>query len=53
MNQQVYFEDLGEISYQEAWDYQEQLLSRNVQQKSSGGDTTHHLLLLEHPPVYT
>jgi lipoyl(octanoyl) transferase len=53
MNQQVYFEDLGEISYQKAWDYQEHLLSQNVKRKAIAENTSHHLLLLEHPPVYT
>ena len=53
MNQQVYFEDLGEISYQKAWDYQEYLLSQNVKRKAIAENTSHHLLLLEHPPVYT
>ncbi len=67
--QQVLFEDLGQMGYQSAWDYQEQLLAENVAVKSSkykeeavahkGGevileaDTRHHLLFVEHPPVYT
>ncbi|RYY30803.1 MAG: lipoyl(octanoyl) transferase LipB [Chitinophagaceae bacterium] len=51
--QQVYFEDLGEISYKSAWDYQEELLSRNVQAKKDGTLTSNHLLFLEHPLVYT
>lgn len=53
MNQQVYFEDLGLMNYQAAWDYQENLLSSNVRQKAAAAETTHHLLLLEHPLVYT
>ena len=32
--QQVYFTDLGQMDYQTAWDYQEQLLSANVQVKT-------------------
>jgi lipoyl(octanoyl) transferase len=51
--QQVFFEDLGEISYKSAWDYQEELLALNVQAKKEGAGTTNHLLFLEHPPVYT
>lgn len=62
----VIFQDLGNMPYQAAWDYQEQLLKQKVEQKSkrfapaATGDElqeeapiTHHLLLVEHPPVYT
>jgi lipoyl(octanoyl) transferase len=66
--QKVVFEDLGQMDYQLAWDYQERLLQEKVRLKTearqraemgvaaAGGDvigTTHHLLLVEHPPVYT
>ena len=63
--QKVKFEDLGKMDYQTAWDYQEELLAKNVEIKSSKWrnepnenvatitDTTHHLLFVEHPPVYT
>jgi lipoyl(octanoyl) transferase len=33
--QQVIYQDLGLMQYQQAWDYQEHLLNRNVQIKSS------------------
>lgn len=61
-------EDMGLIDYQAAWDYQEELLQKNILAKaaaraveagSPGGvdllvpETVNHLLLLEHPPVYT
>ena len=51
----VIFKDLGQMNYQEAWDYQEGLLKENVKVKLEGGtgDTTHYLLLVEHPHVYT
>lgn len=63
----VLFEDLGVMDYQQAWDYQETLLARNVEMKSARRrqesspeevatdvyDTEHHLLFVEHPPVYT
>ncbi len=61
----VIFKDLGQMNYQEAWDYQEGLLKENVRIKTEarqgaevgeGGadeDTTHYLLLVEHPHVYT
>lgn len=63
----VYFEDLGLMEYQTAWDYQEKLLKENVAIKSasinsesvsikySGNNlpTKNHLLIVEHPAVYT
>jgi lipoyl(octanoyl) transferase len=51
----VFFEDMGQMDYQEAWDYQESLLKANVGAKAAGGagDTTNYLLFVEHPPVYT
>lgn len=62
----VIFQDLGNMPYQAAWDYQEQLLKQKVEQKSKRfapatieeeiqeeTPITHHLLLVEHPPVYT
>jgi len=54
--QTVIFEDLGLMPYQEAWDYQEQLLKSNVGLKSTEEgrrSTRHYLLFTEHPPVYT
>jgi len=33
--QQVYFTDLGQMDYKAAWDYQEQLLSANVEAKTA------------------
>ncbi|MBC7948103.1 MAG: lipoyl(octanoyl) transferase LipB [Chitinophagaceae bacterium] len=67
MNKQtVIFEDLGQMEYKAAWDYQEELLQQNVRIKRAAmlqtngssddplpGDTHHHLLFVEHPPVYT
>lgn len=63
--QDVVFRDLGMVDYQEAWDYQEGLLKKNLEVKTqlrdAGGlpgegglpTTTHYLLFCEHPPVYT
>ena len=60
--QQVIFKDLGKMEYQPAWDYQEELLLKNVTLKreavSAGkpvteAGTTNYLLFVEHPPVYT
>jgi len=63
--QRIYFQDLGQMAYKDAWDYQEQLLGENVTIKGrlrlaaeagepiEGLQTVHHLLFVEHPPVYT
>jgi lipoyl(octanoyl) transferase len=60
--QKVVYEDLGQMEYQAAWNYQEALLQENVRIKTEARQlaeaaaatgTTHHLLLVEHPPVYT
>lgn len=66
--QQVTFEDLGIINYKSAWDYQEELVKRNVdikvqlrkeeangngQSQSEILQTANYLLFCEHPPVYT
>ncbi len=59
----VYFEDLGNIEYGEAWNYQEALMKKNLDLKAAkyaAGDqhnitetSTHHLLFCTHPHVYT
>jgi lipoyl(octanoyl) transferase len=57
----VVFEDLGNMAYKSAWDYQEQLFTDVVEQKSANRKlpeseqikTTDHLLFVEHPPVFT
>jgi lipoyl(octanoyl) transferase len=55
MKETIYFEDLGERSYRDVWDYQESLLQANVALKQAGKaeETRHHLLFVTHPPVYT
>lgn len=68
LKQSVIFQDLGQMDYKSAWDYQENLLQENVRIKSKAyaleagsvperADlpeiTRHHLLFVEHPPVYT
>jgi lipoyl(octanoyl) transferase len=69
MTQLVQFEDLGDMPYKQAWDYQEVLLKKNLEVKAELRlvadskeipnskfqipKTTHHLLFVEHPPVYT
>lgn len=60
----ILFEDLGEIAYDTAWDYQERLLKANLDLKSEWYNTQgnsapynvatqHHLLFCSHPHVYT
>jgi lipoyl(octanoyl) transferase len=62
--QTILFEDLGNIAYDAAWDYQESLMQANLKIKaerhvSAGSDavaigtTINHLLFCEHPHVYT
>lgn len=64
MPQQVIFQDLQSIGYQQAWDYQEKILKENVDLKTKARielgsydpktlATKHYLLFCEHPPVYT
>ena len=66
---EVIFEDLGIINYKSAWDYQEELVKKNIDvkvahRKLQNPDnvfpafgyelpTKNYLLFCEHPPVYT
>ncbi len=58
----VNFEDLGEVDYQKAWDYQTELFDASVNNKIANRKEEnktkhigikHHLLFCEHPHVYT
>lgn len=51
--QQVIFEDIGLIDYKKAWDYQEELFEKVMQQKMTTKGDLHYLLFCEHPHVYT
>ncbi len=59
MRNEVIFQDLGEIDYKEAWEYQEKLFEKIVSLKRqnrdlpSGEQIKNHLLFCEHPHVYT
>ena len=61
MGRSVIFQDLGKVSYEEAWQYQQKLFDRAVEIKRYNRKHTeegqkeqkHHLLFCEHPPVYT
>jgi len=47
------YKNLGIIDYKEAWDYQEELFARKLQEKRNAQIPENHLLLCEHPPVFT
>ena len=59
--EKVIFNDLGLMTYQEAWDYQTKLHKELVDRKrrnrdaqeSQGEEREHYLLFCEHPHVYT
>lgn len=63
MNKTVIFEDLGEMEYQEAWDYQTKIFDSIVSVKTKNrkneddglevSKTNNHLIFCEHPHVYT
>ncbi|MEM8526578.1 MAG: lipoyl(octanoyl) transferase LipB [Bacteroidota bacterium] len=59
MKRFVIFQDLEQVSYKEAWQYQQKLFDRAVEVKRHNRKHTeqleqqHHLLFCEHPPVYT
>ena len=68
MIQQINVQELGFISYKEAWDYQQQLFDESVALKMKKRKAelandktlletipapTHHFLFCEHPPVFT
>jgi len=58
-NKQVFFQDWGLMSYQEAWSKQESLFEDTIQQKLSNRKyetnlpTSNYLVFTEHPHVYT
>jgi lipoyl(octanoyl) transferase len=62
--QTIFFQDLGTMPYDVAWDYQETLMQANLRIKAARynnneanilieENTQHHLLFCEHPHVYT
>ncbi|MCX8491398.1 MAG: lipoyl(octanoyl) transferase LipB [Cyclobacteriaceae bacterium] len=61
LNKHIQFIDLGLIDYQQAWDYQTDLFSKNLEIKKQNRDlptneqllTSNYLLFCEHPHVYT
>jgi lipoyl(octanoyl) transferase len=61
INKEIIFIPLGEIDYQQAWDYQEQLFAQVIQKKVANRQlepaatelTPNYLLFCQHPHVYT
>ncbi|MBK6265397.1 lipoyl(octanoyl) transferase LipB [Marivirga sp. S37H4] len=59
INKRTKFLSLGELDYQQAWDYQEELFKKTIEikisnRKSGKQDITpNYLIFLEHPHVYT
>lgn len=58
--QVVRFQNLGQLNYQEAWDYQtglhRNLIDNKLKNKGQAAkalDQKHYFLVVEHPPVYT
>jgi lipoyl(octanoyl) transferase len=56
----VEFQDIGNVRYGAAWDFQTKLFKRTVDQKlinrktpEQSEETTDHLIFVEHPPVFT
>jgi len=49
----IHFRDLGTIRYKEAWDIQEELFGRAIEQKRAGERPENNLIFCEHPPVFT
>lgn len=56
----VQFQDIGRVSYGDAWDFQTKLFSQTVdlklanrKQSETAQETTDHFLFVEHPPVFT
>lgn len=47
------FIDLGQIGYQEAWNFQEKLFAENLKSKMSGQSVKNYLIFCEHDHVYT
>lgn len=56
----VEFQDIGCVSYGDAWDFQTKLFQETVDQKlvnrkepENARETTDHFIFVEHPPVFT
>lgn len=53
MNKKIFFQDLGTVSYAEAYEIQKKLFDETIQKKLNGKPTENRLLFVEHPHVYT
>lgn len=50
---QLIFENLGILAYKAAWDFQEEMLNKKVEQKRNGESPRNHLFFVEHNHVFT
>jgi lipoyl(octanoyl) transferase len=55
MSREIIYQDLGNIEYSEAWDYQERLFNSILdnKRKQHRDDSSNYLLFCEHPHVFT
>jgi len=59
MNKKIYVQDLGEMDYKAAWEYQEQLFQQTIgikiadRRDGTQTETPNHFLFVTHPHVYT
>lgn len=59
MNKKVYFQDIGNMEYKDAWDYQvalfDAIVAKKMQNRTENTNlpTDNHFLFVEHPHVYT
>ncbi|MCL1868322.1 MAG: lipoyl(octanoyl) transferase LipB, partial [Paludibacter sp.] len=53
MNKQLIFQDWGLIDYQDAWQKQETLFEKIIEEKKAARQTENYLIFCEHPHVYT
>jgi lipoyl(octanoyl) transferase len=50
---EIILQDLGDKSYKQIWDYQEELLQQKIKAKQANKAEPDYLLFVEHNPVYT
>jgi len=53
MEREIIFRDLGNMEYEEAWNYQEKLFQEIIDAKLAKATALNYLLFCEHPHVYT
>ena len=53
MNKKIFFTDLGNISYDEAFNFQTVIFNKKIKNKNTGIENKHEVLICEHPHVFT